>query len=148
MTATKVRQESFVSPASDDSLGLAKNAAEAAIAEKALQPVLVDVSGRASYADYLLVLSGRSMRQVEAIAEHLRQAMKRQGCECLSQEGERDGHWMLLDFGALVIHVFHHPAREYYDLEGLWDDAPRVDLEVPDDLRCVGTNAYESPIAG
>jgi ribosome-associated protein len=111
------------------------NAVQAAIEKNALEPVLLEVGESSSYTDFILILSGRSMRQVEAIAEQIRQAMKSLGEDPVGVEGERGGHWMLLDYGDVVIHVFYHPMREYYDLEGLWSDAPRVQLDIPPELR-------------
>lgn len=109
----------------------------AAFTKNAYQPVLLDVTGLSSYADFILILSGRSVRQVEAVAEAIQQELKQRGHDPLGVEGERGGQWTLLDYNDVVIHVFHHPIREHYDLEGFWSDAPRVALEVPPELRVV-----------
>jgi len=114
---------------------LALEALEAAFTKNALQPVLLDVTGLSSYADFILVLSGRSIRQVEAISEAIHQNLKGNRHEALGIEGQRGGQWMLLDYGDVVIHVFYHPMRDYYDLEGLWSEAERVELQVPPELR-------------
>lgn len=114
-----------------DSLEAAKAAIDAALDKKALLPVLIDVSGMASYTDFIGVVSGRSDRQVDAIAEGILTAMKGRGRSLLGQEGTGSGRWTLLDFGDVVIHVFYHPVREFYDLESLWVDAPRVPLRIP-----------------
>jgi ribosome-associated protein len=106
-------------------------AMDAALDKRALEPVLIDVSGIGSYTDFIGIVSGRSDRQVDAIAEGVTQAMKARGLHPLGQEGSGSGRWTLLDFGAFVIHVFYHPVREFYDLESLWIEAPRVKLEVP-----------------
>ncbi len=97
--------------------------------------MLLDVRGLCTYCNYQLVLSGRSDRQVEAISEGIVVGLKQEGVRALSTEGKKSGQWALLDFGDFVVHVFHHPAREHYDLEGLWVDAPRVPIEVPADAR-------------
>ena len=97
--------------------------------------VLLDVRGLCSYCNYQLVVSGRSDRQVDAISEGIIIGMRDEGVRALSHEGKRSGQWALLDFGDVIVHVFHHPAREHYDLEGLWIDAPRVPIEVPADAR-------------
>ena len=110
---------------------LAIAAMEAALDKRALEPVLIDVSGIGSYTDFIGIVSGRSDRQVDAIAEGVSQAMKARGLQPLGQEGSGSGRWTLLDFGAFVIHVFYHPVREFYDLESLWIEAPRVKLDVP-----------------
>jgi ribosome-associated protein len=114
-----------------DVRALAVVAMEAAMDKKALAPVLIDVSAMASYTDFIGIVSGRSDRQVDAIAESISQAMKSRGRHVLGQEGTGSGRWTLLDFGSFVVHVFHHPVREFYDLESLWIDAPRVKLDVP-----------------
>ena len=110
---------------------LAIAAMEAALDKRALEPVLIDVSGIGSYTDFIGIVSGRSDRQVDAIAEGITQALKARGLYPLGQEGSGSGRWTLLDFGAFVIHVFYHPVREFYDLESLWIEAPRVKLDVP-----------------
>jgi ribosome-associated protein len=110
---------------------LAIAAMEAALDKRGLEPVLVDVSGIGSYTDFIGIVSGRSDRQVDAIAEGVSQAMKARGRQPLGQEGSGSGRWTLLDFGAFVIHVFYHPVREFYDLESLWIEAPRVKLDIP-----------------
>ena len=111
--------------------GLAIAAMEAALDKRGLEPVLIDVSGIGSYTDFIGIVSGRSDRQVDAIAEGVSQAMKARGRQPLGQEGSGSGRWTLLDFGAFVVHVFYHPVREFYDLESLWIEAPRVKLAVP-----------------
>ena len=118
---------------------LALEAVNAAFTKNALQPVLLDVTGLASYTDYLLILSGRSVRQVEAIADAVEQGMKEKGHDPLGREGMRGGQWLLIDYGDIVVHVFYHPMREYYDLEGLWVDAVPVTLDVPPELRYANT---------
>jgi ribosome-associated protein len=110
---------------------LAVAAMEAALDKHAIAPVLIDVSGVGSYTDFIGIVSGRSDRQVDAIAENICQALKLRGRHLLGQEGTGSGRWTLLDFGAFVIHVFYHPVREFYDLESLWIEAPRVKLDVP-----------------
>jgi len=110
---------------------LAVAAIDAALDKKALAPVLIDVSAMASYTDFIGVVSGRSDRQVDAIAESIRQTMKERGRYALGTEGTGNGRWTLLDFGSVVIHVFYHPVREFYDLESLWIEAPRVPLDIP-----------------
>jgi len=116
---------------SADSLEVAKVAIDAALDKKALLPVLIDVSAMASYTDFIAIVSGRSDRHVDAIAEGVLQAMKARGRSLLGQEGTGSGRWTLLDFGDVVVHVFYHPVREFYDLESLWVDAPRLPLKIP-----------------
>ena len=118
-----------------EALALAKTAIAAALGKKAVEPVLIDVTGRSSYADFIAVLSGRSDRQVEAIAEGVSDALASVGRRPLGREGARNGRWILLDFGDLVVHVFYHPLREIFDIESLWIDAPRVRLQIPAEAR-------------
>jgi ribosome-associated protein len=120
-------------------------AMEAAIEKKALNPVLIDVGSESSYTDFVLVLSGRSDRHVDAVADAILQTMKKeQGLVPIGVEGQRDGQWSLIDFGDVVVHVFYHPLREFYDLEGLWINAPRVPIEVPEDSQLHLSDAYGS----
>ena len=106
-----------------------------ALDKKALEPVLLDVRELCSFCNYQLVVSGRSDRQVDAIADGISVGLKGEGLRPLGAEGARTGQWSLLDYGDFVVHVFLHSAREHYDLEGLWNDAPRVPIDVPDDAR-------------
>jgi ribosome-associated protein len=115
-----------------------------ALDKKALEPVLLDVRELCSFCNYQLVLSGRSDRQVDAIADGIAAGLKAEGMRALGSEGARTGQWALLDYGDFVVHVFLHSAREHYDLEGLWSDAPRVPIDVPPDARVPVDDAYES----
>ncbi len=99
---------------------------EAALGRKALELVVLDVRGLTSVADTFIICSGRSNRQVTAIAGHIKNDLKKHGIRPLSIEGMKEGHWVLLDYGHIVIHVFHEPVRDFYDLEGLWVDAKRI----------------------
>jgi ribosome-associated protein len=77
-------------------------------------------------ADTFIICSGRSNRQVSAIAEHIQWDLKQHKIIPLSVEGFKEGHWVLIDYGHVVIHVFYEPVRQFYDLEGLWVDAKRI----------------------
>lgn len=101
---------------------------ELANTKNALDPVLLDLSALSAYTDFILVLSGRSLRQVAAIAEAIEVGMKESGHDAMSREGARGGQWILLDYGDAVVHVFYEPVRDYYDLEGLWVEAQRTEL--------------------
>lgn len=126
-----------------DSLANAKLAISAALDKKAVEPVLIDVCGRSSYADFIAVVSGRSDRQVDAIAEGVCDAMAAQGRRPIGREGARNGRWVLIDFGDVVMHVFYHPLREVFDIESLWIDAPRVKLQVPAEARIEAAGSSE-----
>ncbi|MCA1906580.1 MAG: ribosome silencing factor [Desulfarculus sp.] len=112
-----------------DSLAVAKLCLAAALGKKAEEPLLLDVAQASGYADYFLLLSGRSTRQATAIAEAVQGALKKAGVKPLGADGVKDGRWAVLDFGDVVVHVFHHPVREFYDLESLWSDAPQVAVD-------------------
>lgn len=105
----------------------------AVLGKKALDIVVLDVSGLTSLADTFIICSGRSNRQVTAIAEFIRTDLKKQGVSLLSVEGLQEGHWVLMDYGDVVIHVFYDDVRRFYDLEGLWSDAPRIRTRALDD---------------
>lgn len=105
-------------------------AVEFALEKKGFDLRLFDVRELSSLTDYLLLISGRSDRQVQAIAEHLRTEFKhRHQLLPLAVEGADQGRWILLDYGDFMVHVFQPAVREFYDLEGLWSEAPEVELE-------------------
>jgi ribosome-associated protein len=93
---------------------------------KALDPVLMHVEALTSVADYFLITSGSSTRQVQAIARHLTRTLREAGLRAYGSEGEQEGQWVLLDYGDVIVHIFYQPLREFYDLEGLWNEAPQV----------------------
>lgn len=94
---------------------------------KAIDPVLMEVGRLTSFTDYFLVASGASSRQVQAISQHIARRLREEGFRPFGIEGEQEGHWVLMDYGDVVIHIFYQPVREFYDLEGLWTEAPRVE---------------------
>ena len=98
----------------------------AASAKKALNLVALDVAELTSIADVFIICSGRSNRQVNAIANSIVVNLKKHKIKPLSVEGTAEGHWVLLDYGHVIIHVFYEPVREFFDLEGLWVDAKRI----------------------
>jgi len=100
---------------------------KAALAMKAIDVVVLDVRELASFADTFIICSGRSHRQVSAIAEFIEHHLKEQGITPLGVEGLQEGHWVLMDYGDVVIHVFYEAVRIFYDLEGLWSDAKRIE---------------------
>jgi ribosome-associated protein len=100
--------------------------ARLALDKKALDVLVLDVRSLASYAEYFVVMTAESDPQLTAIADYLEEKMKEQGERALGIEGARGGRWVLIDFGDVVAHVFYQDARAFYDLEGLWADAPRI----------------------
>jgi ribosome-associated protein len=107
----------------------ARTAAEAALDKKAEDVKVIDLRDQATYTDFLVVCSGSSDRQLEAVADAVEKAMAEKGQRLIGSEGLRGGHWALLDFGDVVVHVFHRDERNHYDLEGLWADAPVETVE-------------------
>ena len=99
---------------------------KAILGKKALNIVALDVADMTSYADVFIFCSGRSNRQVTAIADNIKTDLKKHRIKPVSVEGSKDGHWILMDYGHVIIHVFYEPVREFYDLEGLWVDAKRI----------------------
>jgi len=99
---------------------------EAASEKKALNLIVLDVRDLTSIADAFIICSGKSNRQVNAIADSIVAKLKKHKIKPLSVEGTGAGHWVLLDYGHVVIHVFYEPVREFFDLEGLWADAERI----------------------
>jgi ribosome-associated protein len=96
---------------------------------KAVDPVVFDMGKLTTIADYFLITSGKSSRQVQAISRHLGTEMRKRGFRPYGVEGEEKGHWILMDYGDIVVHVFYHPVREFYDLEGFWIEADRIAAE-------------------
>jgi len=111
----------------DRSRQLALCVVEGAMDRKALSIEIIDVREKVDYTDYVVVMSGRSDRQVGAIAKGVQQHVKQAlGVHCLGVEGLPQGQWALLDFGDVVVHIFHEDTRGYYDIESLWMDAARL----------------------
>jgi ribosome-associated protein len=111
---------------------MARLAAGAALDKKALDPVVLDLRKLSSVADFFVILTGTSDRHVQAVAQNVMDAFDALHIKLLGEEGLREGKWVLLDYGEVVVHVFLEPVREYYDIERLWIDAPNLDLEIPD----------------
>jgi ribosome-associated protein len=97
--------------------------------KKVLNLVVLDVGGITSFTDTFIIASGKSSRQVSAVAEHVIHCLKKEGIRPLGVEGLQQGHWVLIDYGDVIIHIFFEPIREFYDLEGLWSDAKRIKIK-------------------
>lgn len=105
--------------------------ARAALEKKAGDLVVMEVRELTSIADYFIICSGRSDRQVQSIARGIEESLRQAGHSPLSVEGAIRGHWVLMDFTDVIVHVFYEPVREFYDLDGLWGHATRVMLPEP-----------------
>jgi len=88
----------------------------------------IDVRSLTSYTDTLIIVEAGAPRQVTSLAEHVVTGLKAQKIKPMGTEGIKEGEWALLDYGSRIIHVFETRAKAFYDLEGLWSDAPRLDL--------------------
>lgn len=117
--------------ASPRALELLHAAAVAADAKQADDLVALDVSEPLPLTDVFLLASGRNERNVLAIAEGIEDRLAELGAKPLRREGRSEGRWVLLDFGDLVVHVFHEEDRMYYALERLWRDCPVIPLDLP-----------------
>ncbi len=95
------------------------------MAKKAQDVVVLDVRHLTSIADFFVICSGNSHRQVAALAGYVEEALKQQGVRPLGVEGSQEARWILLDCSDVIVHIFYQPWREFYDLEGLWLEAPR-----------------------
>ena len=100
--------------------------ARLAVDFKALDLVVLDVTGLCSFSDFFVICSGKSSRQVQGIAENIQESLRKEGIRPLGIEGHREGQWVLMDYGDVIVHVFYEPVRLLYDLESLWSEARRV----------------------
>ena len=114
----------------DEARDLALAIARVGVDHRALDVEIIDVRGKVDYADYVLVMAGRSDRQVGALVRHIGETMQRErGARCLAVEGMPRATWVLMDFGDVIVHLFHQDTRGYYDIESLWIDAARVAVD-------------------
>ena len=106
-------------------------AALAADSKQGEDLVALDVSGPLPLTDVFLLATGRNERQTRSIADEIEERLQPLGVNALRREGKAEGRWILLDFGDLVVHVFHEEDRMYYSLERLWKDCPAIPLDLP-----------------
>lgn len=125
---------------------LVQVAARAAADKKATDIVALDVASTLVVTDYFVIATGANDRQVHAIAEAIEDALREAGVKPIGREGEGELRWVLLDFGDLVVHVFQPAEREFYRLDRLWSDAPRVEL--PADVQAVSAPETSEGAAG
>lgn len=111
---------------------LALDIAQVVLERKGLDPVIIDMGSLVDYAGYLVICSGRSGRQVGALADAIEGSLRPRGYRTRHIEGKQNRVWVLMDYGDIVVHIFHEESREQYGLERLWFDAPRVPVpELP-----------------
>lgn len=101
----------------------------AALERKAEDIAILNVKDLSSVTDYFVICSGNSDRQIRSLADHVSQRLKKERILPLGIEGERSGSWILMDYGDVILHIFYKPVREFYDVEGLWSDAPRMIID-------------------
>ncbi|MCC6847682.1 MAG: ribosome silencing factor [Deltaproteobacteria bacterium] len=129
-----------------DGLTKALQCATAALDKKAIDLVVLDVRGLTSIADYLLICTGRSDRQVQAIGQAVDAELRTQGHRPIAVEGMTRGQWVLMDFNDVIVHVFQKPIREFYDLERLWEHAPEVPLPEPLRSQALGFSSETAAV--
>ncbi len=129
---TKAVRETPGTPSHEGSRHIALLAAAAGLDKKATAVEIIDVMGKVDYADFLVLMTGASDRNVAAIAQEVDAALSKQGYRSISIEGLPAAHWVLIDFVDVVVHVFQRDVRSLYDLDGLWMDAQRVPVPEPD----------------
>ena len=95
---------------------------------KGEQVVILDMRGISSLADFFIISHGRSTRHVQGIANKMRKNLRKKGIKCSGIEGEHEGKWILMDYGDVIVHLFYEPIRDFYDLEGLWSEVPKIIL--------------------
>ncbi len=111
-----------------DGLELVKKLYAAALDNKAENVVVLDVRGISGFADYFIIMSGRSSRHVQGLASSLDKQVSTKRLRKSNTEGLDDGRWVLLDFNDVIVHIFHDEDRAFYDIEGLWHEAPRLQM--------------------
>ena len=111
------------------SLQLAKLCVKAALEKKAEDPLILDVRKLCSFADFFVILSGRSTRHVQGLAEAVEEELRSKRVSTSKSEGLKEGSWVLLDYSDVIVHIFYAETRKFYDIEGLWHDAKRIRVE-------------------
>jgi ribosome-associated protein len=114
---------------SRNGLELAKACARIALDAKAEDLIILDVQGIVSFTDYFVIMNGRSTRHVQGLAEAIEGEFRSKRIKASHAEGLQEGMWVLLDFDDVVIHIFYYDQRKFYNLEGLWHDARRIELD-------------------
>jgi ribosome-associated protein len=117
--------------ATDHALELVQIAAEAAVDKLALQVIAFDVSVQLAITDAFVLASASNERQVNAIVDEVEDKLRDAGAKPIRREGQREGRWVLLDYGEIVVHVQHEDERQFYALERLWRDCPSIPVPQP-----------------
>jgi ribosome-associated protein len=117
-----------ISPIDQEILDQVKNAVRAADEKKAQDMLVLRLSAITEFTDYFIICSGNSSRQTKAIADEIVERLKSSDARPLNTEGYNNAEWILIDYGAFVVHIFTEESRRFYDLERLWRDAERVEI--------------------
>ncbi len=126
--STRLIAQPLVSVSQEDAIA----AAQAALDKKAIDVVLLEVAEVVTYADYVLICSGRTSVQVKAIVSSIEDSMRMRKIRPLHIEGGAEAHWVLMDYDDLIVHVFVEESRAFYNLERLWGEIPRTTFESPE----------------
>jgi len=109
-------------------LELARICADIGLDNKAEDLVVLDVRGLSSFTDFFIIMSGRSTRHVQGLAERIESELRSKRISSKNCEGLQEGLWVLLDYNDVIVHIFYSDTRKFYDLDGLWHDAPKIDI--------------------
>ena len=116
------------------------------VAHKGMEPVLLEVTKFCSFADFFILCSGGSHRHVTALAQHVEEALAQAGVKPLGVEGREEGQWVLMDYNTVVIHIFMQPLREFYNLEDLWSEVPKTQIDT-DSSAQTASNSSQEPLS-
>jgi ribosome-associated protein len=117
------------------------------VAHKGMEPVLLEVTKFCSFADFFILCSGGSHRHVTALAQHVEEALAQAGVKPLGVEGREEGQWVLMDYNTVVVHIFMQPLREFYNLEDLWSEVPKTQIDT-DSSAQTASNSSQEPLSG
>ncbi len=117
------------SPASISTTSLATSILQSCVDSKGIDLSVLDVSEAFGLSDFFIVVSGRSDRHVQGLVNRVMNTLEERGITPIGVEGFDTGHWIIVDYGEVVLHAFYEPMRETYDIEGLWSTAPRLEVQ-------------------
>jgi ribosome-associated protein len=120
----KTERAESAGPAEEEALALARRIVDLASDKKASDIVLLEVREMTTLADYFVICSAQSERQLGAVADGIVEGLRDEGTKPIGREGSANAHWLLIDYGSVIAHVMAPPEREFYQLERLWADAP------------------------
>ena len=106
--------------------------------------MLLEVTKFCSFADYFILCSGGSQRHVLALAQHVEEALSQAGVKPLGVEGREEGQWVLMDYNTVIVHIFLEPRREFYNLEDLWSEVPKTQIDIDGSAQTTSPPSSES----